>query len=72
MEDVVVLIVLGTVLGIGAVALLAWGGAILMHRVLGFMGQDVAGTAEEPEESLPEPPAGGKHRPGRTGQDHAP
>jgi hypothetical protein len=70
-EDVLVLIILGTVLGIGAVALMAWGGATLMHRVLGFLGQDSAGTPEETGESMPEPPAGGKHRPGRSGEDHA-
>jgi hypothetical protein len=70
-EDVLVLIILGTVLGIGVVALLAWGGRILMHRVLGFLGQDTAGAPEEAGESPQEPPAGGKHRPGRNGEDHA-
>ena len=62
MEDVITLIILGTALGIGAMALLAWTGAILLHRVLGPLGQDATREPEEPRGSLQG--GRGKHRPG--------
>jgi hypothetical protein len=62
-EDVVTLIILGTVLGIGAMALLAWTGAILLHRVFGPL-QDAVSEPEEHRGSLLGSWGRGKHRPG--------
>jgi hypothetical protein len=34
-DAVAALVIIGTALGIGVMALLAWAGAVLLHRVLG-------------------------------------
>jgi hypothetical protein len=56
MDTVAALVILGTAMGIGAMALVAWAGAIFLQRVLGH---DGLVPSEEPSaRSGP-----GKHRP---------
>ncbi len=65
MDAVAALVIIGTALSIGVMALLAWAGAVLLHRVLGH-------RTPAPSREPPRRPfefggsGGGKHRPSRT------
>jgi hypothetical protein len=62
-DAVAALVIIGTALSIGVMALLAWAGAVLLHRVLGH--QTPAPSGQPSRRPFLVGGSGGKHRPGR-------
>ena len=63
MDAVAAVVIIGTALSIGVMALLAWAGAVLLHRILGH--QTPAPSGESSRRPFLIGSSGGKHRPGR-------